>query len=376
MKKKLILLIAAAAPFCATADILKDVGKAVQKGVDTIAKPVEEVVQQGVQGAQGVGNRTQGGFAGGNTVVGGAVSDIVQQQQQAAAAAKAAIDAAAAAAAAYATNQQQQQAMLQLGSQIAMSTGNTAVGDIRQDQNKIRSNINKTYGQVRKTTTTYYNAQIAPYAATILSKEGIYRLAGKTFVDTNSAWIRQFQANMKNVDTTCLNQVVGSISAGRLSDETRICMVKLLTMMPTIGVPGNVTDSTFGVQSCSSSAVIAGTSGCVVLIINVKPNAQGKHDMALAITDGISLGVAIGAAISTGIFWAPGNIDSQNGKGVGFAIEGSYGVGSGAGLSWGIEKGMEGAEKSIPSVTLDLLAPAGKFEASFVAQLTAIMTKF
>ena len=123
---------------------------------------------------------------------------------------------------------------------------------------------------------------IAPILSAIFSQDGLYRLAGQLFLGNNAGWIRQLQANTKNVDTPCLNQVVASISAGKLDEATRSCMVKLSAMIPTSGVPGNVTNSSFGVQTCVSAAAIVGASECYMMIINVKPNAQGKNDMALA----------------------------------------------------------------------------------------------
>jgi hypothetical protein len=85
--------------------------------------------------------------------------------------------------------------------------------------------------------------------------------------------------------------------------------------------------------------------------------------------------VSAGAAVSTGFFWAPGNIAESTGASVGFGVEGGAGAGGGLGLSWGVSKGMEGADKAIPGIAIDVLVPAAKVDASFQGGWTQVITR-
>jgi hypothetical protein len=230
------------------------------------------------------------------------------------------------------------------------------------------------YETASKTTANFYNQNVGPYLAAIFSKDGIFRLAGQLFLGQHGAWIREFQSNLKNVDKAALNRVVGAITDGRLDEQTRADMVALSRMIPRSGVPGNVTNSSFGVQVCASAAFVLGASECYIMMIDVVPT-NGKNNMALAMSVGGSLGVSAGASVSTGFFWAPGNIAESTGASVGFGIEGGAGAGGGLGLSWGVSKGMEGADKAIPGIAIDVLVPAAKVDASFKGGWTQVLTR-
>lgn len=256
----------------------------------------------------------------------------------------------------------------------AASTGNSVITDIAREGNQIAAKTKKTYETASKTTTNFYNQNVAPYLAAIFSKDGIFRLAGQLFLGQHGAWIREFQSNLKNVDKAALNRVVGAITDGRLDEQTRADMVALSRMIPRSGVPGNVTNSSFGVQVCASAAFVLGASECYIMMIDVVPT-NGKNNMALAMSVGGSLGVSAGASVSTGFFWAPGNIAESTGASVGFGIEGGAGAGGGLGLSWGVSKGMEGADKAIPGIAIDVLVPAAKVDASFKGGWTQVITR-
>ena len=256
----------------------------------------------------------------------------------------------------------------------AASTGNSVITDIAREGNQIAAKTKKTYETASKTTTNFYNQNVAPYLAAIFSKDGIFRLAGQLFLGQHGAWIREFQSNLKNVDKAALNRVVGAITDGRLDEQTRADMVALSRMIPRSGVPGNVTNSSFGVQVCASAAFVLGASECYIMMIDVVPT-NGKNNMALAMSVGGSLGVSAGASVSTGFFWAPGNIAESTGASVGFGIEGGAGAGGGLGLSWAVSKGMEGADKAIPGIAIDVLVPAAKVDASFKGGWTQVITR-
>ena len=254
------------------------------------------------------------------------------------------------------------------------TAGNSVITDIAREGTQIAAKTRKTYETASKTTTSFYNQNVGPYLAAIFSKDGLFKLAGQLFLGQHGAWIREFQSNLRNVDKAALNRVVGAITDGRLDEQTRADMVALSRMIPRSGVPGNVTNSSFGVQVCATAALVVGASECYIMMIDVVPT-NGKNNMALAMSVGGSLGVSAGAAVSTGFFWAPANIAESTGASVGFGVEGGAGAGGGLGLSWGVSKGMEGADKAIPGIALDVLVPAAKVDASFQGGWTQVITR-
>lgn len=236
--------------------------------------------------------------------------------------------------------------------------------------------------------TGYANAQAAIKAAYTAALEALFRTAGNQFVANEKGNLLKLQNRMTALDAEgkqALNRIMRAIPTKQLTEQTRTDMqtlagkLGLVTGAADANIPGNVKRSSFGIFMGASAAYVAGVDASFGIVMNTFME-DGKFKVGLIQSAGGSCcaqaGVAVEGAGGAGLMWSPGSIDDAAGASVGFGVEGALkDVGGALALSWGISKGMSGAQNAIPGISI-AWAPGAKLSAAFNGGWTTLLAKF
>ena len=294
-----------------------------------------------------------------------AKEEAERKAQQAAAAAQAAADRAAAEAKAAADRAAAEAARAAAEAKAAadkLAAGGAAIS--QSEMNTLASQAKSTYGATAGQVKSGYDQSVAKLQAVYdAALAALFKAAGNAAISNNRSTYTSMVNKFRNLDAdgkAALNRVTRAISAQRIDEQVRKDMQLLATKMGMFAgqagsnVPGNVARSSFGIQMTSASAAVIGSEQTYGIVMNTFLE-DGKFKVGLTQSQGLSLGVQVGDSASIGLFWGPGSMEeSDNGIAVGINFEVELVGGGGLGLSWGVEKGMSGAQNAIPGIAASL----------------------
>lgn len=240
--------------------------------------------------------------------------------------------------------------------------------DFNNAFNLIGSTVQSTYGSAAVAIQgAYYTAvnEIQKFLDALLAK--IFRAAGKATLDQGGLGnvLRQTVSTFKAIngdDLNAMKRVLATVASKKQladgSDELKdVANVMLglgdkLKLRNNSSLPSNVQNSSYGIFTSTNAAYVAGVNESISIVVNSRPDAEGKYQFSVLLTTGGSVGFAFAAGGDLGFMWNPGTVDKQSGAFVGLTGGGDLGVGVGGALNWGVEKGMRGAQLAIPSVSV------------------------
>jgi hypothetical protein len=247
----------------------------------------------------------------------------------------------------------------------------------------IVANAKNVYADSTGAMTAGYNAAVNKCKAWInAALEAIWRAAGKSFVNKNSAFIMGMKHRAQHLDANgqaALNRVKRAIGAKRIDDQARADMQLLTSEIAFAGkdIGSAVTHSSFGIQFCESAgAGNVGGESCYMMIMQTYLE-NGKYRVALARSFGVAASPVpsdVGADAAYGIFWGPGGIDANNGPSMGLGLGVVLDEGMEVGVAWGVPTTIPNPSAVVPGFAISIGGGA-KGEAALTAGYTQVLVK-
>ena len=259
--------------------------------------------------------------------------------------------------------------------------------------NAIKSNARNAYGASQAGVVNGYNQSVNEMQKTMdYALKMAFRDKANAFMAANNQVIARIRSNAQNMDNegkAALNRLIKTIGNGinNMDALGKADMALVGRKLGLIGgtvqsnIPSNVTHSSWGIFTGIGVQAIVGVSESYSLAMNTYPEPDGTFKSGLIQAMGASLGAGVGESAQYGIFWQPGAVDASGGWSVGVGLSAGTTAGGGSvGLSWGVSKGMVGAQNAVPAVALAVELPGAtsaiEFNLGFSAGYNTVIANF